>query len=233
MAGREWRARRRRPPCTREADSFERARRNHSEVRGSAERVWRRGLWRPIIIRRRDGSPRFRPTMVLMPTLGDVFRELNALKEERIVADYALGGATAMLFYAEPTRTYDVDVFVLLARAEGSALVSLGPIYGWARQRGFTEKAEHILIHQVPVQFLPAHNALAEDAVATARTLDYDGVPVRVVGPEHLAALALQAGGGRRRERAWQLLESGSLDRARLDDLLKKHGLRITSGDAG
>lgn len=125
MTGREWRARRRRPPCTRAADSFERARRNYSEVRGSAERVWRRGLWRPIIIRRRDGSPRFRPTMVLMPTLGDVFRELNALKEERIVADYALGGATAMLFYAEPTRTYDVDVFVLLARAEGSALVSM------------------------------------------------------------------------------------------------------------
>jgi len=168
-----------------------------------------------------------------MPTLGDVFRVLNALKEERIVADYALGGATAMLFYAEPTRTYDVDVFVLLAPAEGSALVSPGPIAGWARQRGFTEKAEHILIHQVPVQFLPAHNALAEDAVATARTLDYDGVPVRVVGPEHLAAPALQAGGGRRRERAWQLLESGSVDRGRLDDLLKKHGLRITSGDAG
>ncbi len=52
-----------------------------------------------------------------------------------------------MLFYAEPTRTYDVDVFVLLA-SEGSTLISLSPIYDWARQRGFPENSEHILIHQ-------------------------------------------------------------------------------------
>jgi hypothetical protein len=147
--------------------------------------------------------------MAVMPTLGDVFAELNALKQERIIEDYALGGATAMLFYAEPTRTYDVDVFLLLASGP-STLVSLSPIYHWAHQRGFPEDSEHILIHGVPVQFLPAHNALAEDAVASARTLDYDGVPVKVVGPEHLAAPAFQAGGGRRRERAWQLVESGS-----------------------
>jgi hypothetical protein len=168
-----------------------------------------------------------------MPTLGDVFKELNALKEERIIGDYALGGATAMLFYAEPTRTYDVDVFILPASAEGSALVSLGPIYEWGRQRGFPEQSEHIMIHQVPVQFLRAHNALAEDAVATARTLDYEGVPVRVIGPEHLAALAFQAGGRRRRERAWQLLESGSVDKATLDELLDKHAIKVKSEDAG
>ncbi len=168
-----------------------------------------------------------------MPTLGDLFKELNALKQERIIRDYALGGATAMLFYAEPTRTYDVDVFVLLASVKGSALVSLDPLYEWARQRGFPEKAEHIFIHHVPVQFLPAHNDLAEDAVATARTLDYDGVPVRVIGPEHLAALAFQAGGARRRERGWQLVESGSVDTGKLDELLEKHGITTERGDAG
>jgi hypothetical protein len=126
-----------------------------------------------------------------------------------------------------------VDVFILPASAEGSALVSLGPIYEWGRQRGFPEQSEHIMIHQVPVQFLPAHNALAEDAVATARTLDYEGVPVRVIGPEHLAALAFQAGGGRRRERAWQLLESGSVDTATLRELLDKHGIKVKNEDAG
>jgi len=171
--------------------------------------------------------------MAGMPTLGDVFKELNALKEERVIADYALGGATAMLFYAEPTRTYDVDVFVLHASAEGSSLAPLRPIYAWARQRGFPEQSEHILMYEVPVQFLPAHNALAEDAVATARTLDYDGVPVRVIGPEHLAALAFQAGGERRRERAWQLVESGSVDKAKLDELLKTHGIKVKRQDAG
>ena len=47
---------------------------------------------------------------------------------------------------------------------------------------------EHIIIHGVPVQFLPAHNALAEAAVATARTIAYEDVLVRVIAPEHLAA---------------------------------------------
>ncbi len=164
-----------------------------------------------------------------MSSLADVFRELNILKATGLVRDYAIGGATAVLFYAEPTRTYDVDVFILLQASKASPLVSLGS--DWARSRAFTVDAEHVLVHGVPVQFLPAHNALAEDAVATARTLDYEGVPVRVVDPEHLAALAFQAGGPKRRERAWQLLETGGVDRQRLRTLLAAHGITIEISD--
>ena len=43
-----------------------------------------------------------------------------------VVTDYAIGGATAVLFYAEPTRTYDVDVFVTLPTGANRALVSVG-----------------------------------------------------------------------------------------------------------
>jgi len=98
-------------------------------------------------------------------TLGDVFRELNALKHEQVIVDYAIGGATAMLFFVEPTRTYDVDVFVVLETAGASKLVTLDRIYEWARRRGYAEDSEHVMIHGVPVQFLPAHNALAEEAM--------------------------------------------------------------------
>ena len=167
-----------------------------------------------------------------MPTLKDVFAELNQLKAEGLVLDYAIGGAMAVLFYAEPTRTYDLDVFVLLAGKANSPLVSLAPFYQWAASRGFTVDAEHILIHGVPVQILPAHNSLAEDAVASARTLSYEDVPVRVIGPEHLAALAFQAGGARRRERGWQLLEEpGLLDRAKFDQLVRTHGIKMGSSN--
>lgn len=76
------------------------------------------------------------------------------------------------------------------------------PFYEWAQARGFDVDAEHVVVHGVPIQVLPAHNALAESAVSNARLHDYDGVPVRVIDPEHLVALALQAGGRRRRERA-------------------------------
>ena len=167
-----------------------------------------------------------------MLTLKDVFAELNALKRAGVVKEYAVGGATAVLFYAEPTRTYDLDVFVLLPHAPDSPLVSLGPFYDWAARKGFAASAEHIMIHGVPVQFLPAHNALAEDAVATARTLSYEDVPVRVIAPEHLAALAFQAGGARRRERGWPLLEEpGVVDRVKFDQLVRDHGIKIGPGD--
>ncbi len=167
-----------------------------------------------------------------MPTLKDVFAELNTLKATGLVEDYAIGGATAVLFYAEPTRTYDLDVFVLMADATKRPLISLSPFYDWAARRGFSASAEHIMIYGVPVQFLPAHNTLATAAVRSARTLDYEGVPVRVIGPEHLAALAFQAGGRRRRERAWQLLEEpGLVDRQKFDELIRDHQINIGSID--
>ena len=49
-----------------------------------------------------------------MASLPDVFRVLNDMKSDGIIEDYAIGGGMAVLFYAEPTRTYDLDVFVLL-----------------------------------------------------------------------------------------------------------------------
>jgi hypothetical protein len=149
------------------------------------------------------------------------------MREEGVVTDYAIGGATAVLFYAEPTRTYDVDVFALLPSVGQSLFVSLAPVYRWAESQGFTVDAEHVLVHGVPVQILPAYNALVIDAIHTARVHDYQGLPVRVVGPEHLIALALQAGGARRRERAWLLLQAGIVDRPRLRILLDVHGIHV------
>ena len=39
-------------------------------------------------------------------------------------------------------------------------------------------------------------------------------------------ALSLQAGGARRRERAWLLLQTGDIDRPRLRALLDAHGIK-------
>jgi len=160
-----------------------------------------------------------------MGSLKDVFRVLAQMRDGGVVTDYAIGGATAVLFYAEPTRTYDVDVFVSLPSGPLPALVSLSPVYEWAKNRGIEVQGEHLMIESVPVQLLPAYNSLVEEAVAEARVHDYEGVPVRVVDPEHLVALALQAGGARRRERAWQLLEVGGVDRQRLRAILDTHAV--------
>ena len=162
----------------------------------------------------------------ILSSLSAVFAVLNEMKVEGVFEDYALGGAMAVLFYAEPTRTYDLDVFVALPQAPGR-IIQLRPIYKWLEQRGYRPEAEHVLIHGVPVQFLPAYNNLVEETVKEARLLDYERVPVRVSGPEHLVALCIQAGGRRRRERAFQLLESGTVDRRKLRVLFSRHGLPL------
>ena len=160
-----------------------------------------------------------------MSSLVDVFSVLNRMRDERIVSQYAVGDATAVLFYAEPTRTYDLDVFVTLEAHGNDVLAPLSRVYEWTREQGFGLQGEHLLIEGVPVQLLPAYNALVEAALSTARVHDYGGVPVRVVNPEHLVALALQAGGARRRERAWQILEAGAVDRERLRHILTTHAI--------
>ncbi len=166
-----------------------------------------------------------------MASLADVFRVLNDMKTAGVVEDYALGGAMAVLFYAEPTRTYDLDVFVVLPGPDPT-IVTLAPAYDWLKARGFEPHGEHIMIGGVPVQLLPAYNALVEAAIAEARIHDYEGVAVRVCPPEHLIALALQAGGGKRRERAYQLLETTDIDPDVLDGLLNHFGIQTPwSGD--
>lgn len=165
-----------------------------------------------------------------MASLADVFRVLNQMRVAGIVAEYAVGGATAVLFYAEPTRTYDVDVFVTLRDSDGP-LLSIAAVYRWAEAQGFAVQAEHLMIHGVPVQILPSFNALVAEAVLEARVEQYDDVPVRVAGPEHLVALALQAGGARRRERAWQLLQAGVVDRPRLTAILARHAIQAEIPD--
>ena len=78
-------------------------------------------------------------------SLSDVFRVLTRLREEGIVTDYAVGGAMAVLFYAEPTRTYDVDVFALLPADTMESLAPLADIYRWAQREGFDLEGEHLM----------------------------------------------------------------------------------------
>lgn len=54
-------------------------------------------------------------------------RILNTLEREGLVTRYAIGGGIAVLFYAEPVLTYDLDVFCFLPAPAGGVL-SLSPL---------------------------------------------------------------------------------------------------------
>lgn len=158
-----------------------------------------------------------------MASLGDVFREINALRDEGVIGSYALGGGMAALFYAETTPTFDVDVFVLMPQS--GLLIDLGPVYGWARARNFEARDEYLLIHGVPVQILVASPGLETEAIERANTLFYNSVPVQVMPPEYLAALYVKTGGGKRRGRALDLFAEGAISLEVLRDVLTRFNL--------
>jgi len=139
-----------------------------------------------------------------------------------IIKAYATGGGVAATYYIEPVLTYDLDIFFLPVR-EG--LDELAPIYEFARERGYPEQAEALMIEGFPVQFIPAYNELVREAVAEATTLRYRSVEAKVVRAEHLVAIALQTGRAKDRERVIRLLESEAVDRAALAGILNRYGL--------
>jgi hypothetical protein len=149
---------------------------------------------------------------------------LNALERDGVISRYAIGGAMAATFYAEPVLTFDLDVFVLLPQATGG-LISLGPLYEALRRQGYSEEGECVLIEGVPVQFLPAFNALLEEALTEARETLYEQTPTRVLRAEHLAAVAVQTGREKDRERVRLLRAQATLDSAYLGGVLARHGL--------
>jgi hypothetical protein len=158
----------------------------------------------------------------------DALRVLNTMKADGVIEEYAVAGGVAIVFWTEPVATYDLDVLIFLPSAAGP-LVSLESIYRWGSAHGYTADAEHILIEGVPTQFLPSPSKLTDEAIETAETLDYQGVPTRVALPEYLVALYLQpeARSAKRRERVAMLLEWRGLNRNRLDGILERHGLSL------
>jgi len=156
----------------------------------------------------------------------ETLRYLKKMRDEGIIGKYAVGGAMAATFYIEPISTFDLDIFVVLPQTGGGGFVSLAPLYAYLRAAGFKEDKECVVIHHLPVQFIPAFNPLTQEALDNAVLMDYDGVEVPVFTAEHLVAIALQTGRGKDRARVHAFIESGILDPQTCADILQRHGLQ-------
>jgi len=149
---------------------------------------------------------------------------LNELERAGVIRRYAIGGAVGAIFYMEPFLTYDLDVFVVLPETTGS-LLTLAPLYEVLKQRGYAEEGECVSIEGVPVQFLPAYNALVEEALAEARETLYEHTPTRVLRAEHLAAIMVQTGRDKDRQRFSTFLTEAEMDGEYLQGALRRYGL--------
>jgi hypothetical protein len=149
---------------------------------------------------------------------------LNELEREGVISRYAIGGAVGAIFYMEPFLTYDLDVFVLLPQTE-CGLLTLGPIYEELKGRGYQEDGECLLVEGMPVQFLPAYNPLLEEALAEAKETVYAETTTRVLRPEHLAAIMVQTGRDKDRQRFSTFMQEAEQDADYLCGVLERHQL--------
>ena len=154
----------------------------------------------------------------------DTLAILLQLESEGLLAKFAVGGAIAASFYLDAVATEDLDVFAFL-RPSPSGLLLLTPLYDRLKELGFGVRNEHVLIHGWPVQILPTYTPLVEDAVLHARPHSVDDLNVPVVGPEYLAAIALQTGRGKDYARVHALLQDAAIDQALLQSLITTHAL--------
>ena len=149
---------------------------------------------------------------------------LNELERAGVIRRYAIGGAVGAIFYMEPFLTYDLDVFVVLSETTGG-LLTLAPLYEVLKRRGYAEEDECVSIEGVPVQFLPAYNALVEEALAEARDTLYERTPTRVLRAEHLAVIMVQTGRDKDRQRFSTFVMEAEMDEEYLQDVVRRHGL--------
>jgi hypothetical protein len=149
---------------------------------------------------------------------------LKDLESSGIISRYAIGGAMGATFYAEPMLTFDLDVFLILPETTGGIL-TLAPLYAALSERGYSAVGECVIVDGVPVQFLPAYNALLEEALDQAKEQVYGKTVTRVMRAEHLVAIALQTGRDKDRDRVRILREQAELDIPFLMDVLVRHGL--------
>lgn len=138
-----------------------------------------------------------------------------------------MGGATALLFYAEPALTFDIDIFVFLPGGKGTkGFIDLSPLYKDLESKGYRAEKEHVIIEGVPVQFIPVYNSLVEEALKQASIKEYEGVRVKVLKIEYLLAIMMDTNRPKDRERIGKLLDEVNFNQKILENILDRYSLR-------
>lgn len=158
------------------------------------------------------------------PILGPTLELINQLEHEGIIRKPTIGGSLAIMYYAQPVKTDDLDIFCYTPSR--GILIDLAPIYRRLEELGCVVKDLYINIRGVDVQFLiPANQPLVEEALENAASVTIENVSIHVFEYEYALAVKAEAG----RSKDWAhiavALESTVPNKKKLDAILTKYGL--------
>ena len=160
-----------------------------------------------------------------MADIAKTISVVNQMTADGVIKNYALGGATAVIFYTEPIATEDVDIFVHLKEG-GNPLMEFQPIFDYLKDKGYAMKGEHFYVEGFPVQFLPTGKELLDEAIDEANEFQLaEEVIVRVMTPEHLVAVMLDTGRLKDFLRIGVFLEHKVVNLDELQSILVKHNI--------
>ncbi len=122
----------------------------------------------------------------------DVAELLNDMGAAGMITNYALFGAVAQMRYTEPVATVDADVRVAVPSPD--TIDVLSRISAFCAGKGHHAEGEAVRVGAWPIQFIPVFSPLTREALEQADTVDFEGVPFRVVRADYLAVIALSVG---------------------------------------
>jgi hypothetical protein len=154
-----------------------------------------------------------------------ILQLLNEMESQGLIRRYAIGGGMAVMFYAEPVLTQDIDIFVLLPPTDEPIIV-LTPLHDFFRQRGYQFRGLHLEVEGWLVQFLPATSDLEIEAVQEAIEVPYGSTSARVMRAEYIIAIKLQVGRARDLFHIQMLLQQAKIDHDYLQGVLERYGLK-------
>jgi hypothetical protein len=120
----------------------------------------------------------------------EVAELLNAMRNAGVISEYAL-------IRRDRTDELHRGLGHARRRRPGGLPPPRGlnvPIYDFCATRGYRPEGEAIRVGAWPVRFIPVFSPLTEEALEQAETADFEGTPLRVIRPDHLAMIALGTG---------------------------------------
>ena len=161
-------------------------------------------------------------------SIEQVITVLDDMREVAIISKFAVGGAFAAILHDEPISTVDLDIFFILTKGGDETILSLAEIYDYAREKGFEFDHEFINIHGWLVQFVESsRNNLWLEAIESASPIRVGNREIRLIDPEHLAAMWLLAGRAKDYQKISMFIESGLIDTTKFLNLLKKEAVFV------
>ena len=151
----------------------------------------------------------------------------NEMERLGLIGKYAIAGSVAVIYFATPVDTDDLDIFFLHG-LRVNEIFSMQQIYEHLKSKGFLPERFTVMMDGVKVQFVPSTGELSNEALEKAEVVTLFGVTTRVIIPEYLIALKLIAGRSKDFIHIIHLMDTSrrQIDFGLLDEILERFGMK-------